>query len=108
MGVPPEMTLYFANLEDAAREHESWNSDPRAGMVLTADIDTMSTLAERVPIAEVNLGGIHHAPSRTQRLRYVFLSPDEERALRDLAGRGVTIFAQDVPGGKPVPLEELL
>jgi mannose/fructose/N-acetylgalactosamine-specific phosphotransferase system component IIB len=56
----------------------------------------------------VNLGGIHHKTGRTQRLQYVFLTPDEESALRALAARGVTISAQDVPGGKPVPLEELL
>ena len=108
MGVPPEMTLYFATVDDAVREHARWEGDPRTGIVLTADIDTMSLLAARVSIAEVNLGGIHHAPARTQRLRYVFLSADEERALRALADRGVEITAQDVPGGKAVSLEELL
>lgn len=108
MGVPPEMTLYFATVDDAVREYAGWENDPRAGIVLTADIDTMSRLAAQVPIAEVNVGGIHHAPARTQRLRYVFLSADEERALRALADRGVKISAQDVPGGKAVTLEELL
>lgn len=108
MGVPPEMTLYFADVAGAAREHAGWAGDPRPGIVLTADIDTMSRLAERVPVTEVNLGGIHHKPGRTQRLRYVFLSPEEERALRELADRDVKISAQDVPGGKPVALEELL
>lgn len=108
MGVPPEMTLYFATVDDAVRDYAGWENDARTGIVLTADIDTMSRLAANVPITEVNLGGIHHAPARTQRLRYVFLSQDEERALRALAGRGVTISAQDVPGGKTIPLEEIL
>ena len=108
MGVPPEMTLYFATVDEAMRAYADWESDPRTGIVLTADIETMSRLAAGVPIAEVNLGGIHHAPSRTQRLRYVFLSDEEERALRSLADRGVKISAQDVPGGKAVPLEEIL
>ena len=41
------------------------------------------------------------------------LGPEPLRAaelgeLRALAARGVTISAQDVPGGKPVPLGELL
>lgn len=107
MGIPPEMTLYFATVEDAAREHGQWESDPRRGIVLTGDIETMRRLAERVAIAEVNLGGIHHAQGRTQRLRYVFLSPEEERSLRLLADQGVRISAQDVPGGKPVALEDL-
>jgi PTS system mannose-specific IIB component/fructoselysine and glucoselysine-specific PTS system IIB component len=41
-------------------------------------------------------------------MRYVFLSPDEERQLRALEARGVTITAQDVPGAKPIPLDEML
>src|SRR5688500_7597098 len=104
MGVPPEMTLYFADVAAAEREHPAWESDPRPGILVTADIDTMSRLAARVPVKEVNLGGIHHAPGRTQRLRYVFLSPEEEQALRALAGSGVRVSAQDVPGGKAVEL----
>ncbi len=108
MGVPPEMTLYFADVEAAARQHALWESDPRPGIVLAADIDTMRRLAALVAIAEVNVGGIHHAPGRTQRLRYVFLSQDEERSLRALADTGVRVSAQDVPGGKTVELEELL
>lgn len=108
MGVPPEMTLYFADVEAAAREHPRWEADPRPGIVLSADIDTMGRLAARAPIAEVNVGGIHHAPGRTQRLRYVFLGPEEESALRALAATGVRISAQDVPGAKSVELEALL
>lgn len=108
MGVPPEMTLYFADVASAEREHPRWESDERAGIVLTADIGTMARLAAKAPISEVNLGGIHHAPGRTQRLRYVFLSPEEEQALRALADRGVKISAQDVPGGEPVELGDLL
>lgn len=108
MGVPPEMTLYFADVGTAAREHPAWESDPRPGILVTADIDTMRRLAARAPVAAVNLGGIHHAAGRTQRLRYVFLSPEEEEALRALAATGVEVSAQDVPGGKAVALEDLL
>jgi PTS system mannose-specific IIB component/fructoselysine and glucoselysine-specific PTS system IIB component len=38
----------------------------------------------------------------------VFLSPDEEQALRGLALRGAVVTAQDVPAARAVPLEELL
>jgi mannose/fructose/N-acetylgalactosamine-specific phosphotransferase system component IIB len=59
-------------------------------------------------IASVNIGGVHHSPGRTGRLRYVFLTPDEEARLRSIAALGVDVTAQDVPGARPVPLEELL
>jgi len=52
------------------------------------------------------LGGIHHQPGRSQRLRYVYLSDSEAVKLKELAGQGIEITAQDVPTARPVPLEE--
>lgn len=109
MGVPPEMELYFAGVDDAARSHEAWEADPRAGILLTPDLDTMERLLERVPgIRSVNLGGIHHRPGRVQRLRYVYLTDAEEARLRRIRAGGVDVTAQDVPTARPVPLNELL
>ena len=59
-------------------------------------------------ISRVNLGGIHYRAGRTQRLRYIFLAPDEEQALRDLAARGISVTAQDVPAARPIPLDDVL
>jgi PTS system mannose-specific IIB component/fructoselysine and glucoselysine-specific PTS system IIB component len=68
----------------------------------------MRRLVEAGGITSINLGGIHHRAGRTQRLRYVFLNDEEEMALRDIATRGVGISAQDVPGARPVPLDDIL
>jgi len=109
LGVPPGMDVYFATVDEAARNHQHYERDPRAGILLTGDIATMRRLVERVAsIRAVNLGGIHHRPGRTQRLRYVFLAPDEELALRDLVRRGLAVTAQDVPAARPIPLEDAL
>jgi mannose/fructose/N-acetylgalactosamine-specific phosphotransferase system component IIB len=59
-------------------------------------------------VRDVNVGGIHHRAGRVQHLRYVFLSPEEEAALRELAEHGAVVTAQDVPAARAVPLEELL
>ena len=108
MGVPPEMDVYFHNAEDAARALADYRADSRQGIVLTGDIPTMRRLVESAHIDAVNVGGIHFRAGRTQRLRYVFLSPDEEQELRDLAAKGARVSAQDVPGARPVPLDDLL
>jgi mannose/fructose/N-acetylgalactosamine-specific phosphotransferase system component IIB len=109
MGVPPHMDVYFASVAEAAGQLEHWRADRRPGILLTGDIGTMCRLIERTNgIRAVNLGGIHHRAGRLQRLRYVFLAPDEERALRELAARGVAVSAQDVPAARPVPLSDLL
>jgi PTS system mannose-specific IIB component/fructoselysine and glucoselysine-specific PTS system IIB component len=108
MGVPPEMDVYFLSIDDAVRQLDSYRKDSRHGILLTGDVETMLRLVAAGGIASVNLGGIHHRAGRTQRLRYIFLNAQEENALRTLAARGVDVSAQDVPGARPVPLDDLL
>ena len=109
MGVPPEMDVYFSTPDDASRQLDQWQADQRPGILLTGDIETMRRLIELCPsIKTVNLGGIHHRAGRTLKLRYVYLSPQEEEALRKLEKGGVAVTAQDVPSARAVPLEDVL
>lgn len=108
MGVPPEMDVYFLNVSTAIAELPRLRQDTRQGILLTGDIETMRQLVEAGGITSINLGGIHHRTGRTQRLRYVFLNNDEESALREIATLGVAVSAQDVPGARPVPLDDIL
>jgi PTS system mannose-specific IIB component/fructoselysine and glucoselysine-specific PTS system IIB component len=108
MGVPPEMEVYFHSADDAIAKLSKYQADSRRGLLLTGDIATMRKLVEGAHIDAVNVGGIHSKAGRTQRLRYVFLSPDEEQQLRDLAARGAKVTAQDVPGARPVSLDDLI
>jgi len=108
MGVPPEMEVYFHTATDAIAAIPRYRADSRRGLLLTGDIATMRQLVDGAGITAVNVGGIHSRADRTQRLRYVFLSPEEERALRELAERGAGVTAQDVPGARPVSLADLL
>jgi len=109
MGVPPEMDVHFDTVDGAAEKLAVYQRDERRGALLTGDIATMARLIELTgSITRVNLGGIHHRSGRTQRLRYVFLAPDEEQALRALASRGVDVSAQDVPAARPLALNEVL
>lgn len=109
MGVPPEMDVFFNDVAAAARDYRRYALDARPGILLTGDIDTMQRLADRVPsLRTVNLGGIHHRAGRTQRLRYVFLTPAEEQSLLALQRRGVHVTAQDVPAARPLSLDAVL
>jgi PTS system mannose-specific IIB component/fructoselysine and glucoselysine-specific PTS system IIB component len=108
MGVPPEMDVFFHTTADAIGAIPKYRADPRPGLLLTGDIATMRRLVDDAGVKEVNVGGIHSGAGRTQRLRYVFLSPDEESQLRDLAARGAEVTARDVPGARPVTLDDLL
>ena len=110
MGVPPEMSVYFYGVDAAATQLPALQRDERPGIVLVGDVDTMCRLVSQAngSIRTVNVGGVHHSPGRTPRLRYVFLTPAEEDGLRQIAKLGVEVTAQDVPSTRPMPLEELL
>jgi mannose/fructose/N-acetylgalactosamine-specific phosphotransferase system component IIB len=109
MAVPPEMDIYFADVQTAINEHQRYASDPRPGILIAGDIDSMYRLVKHVKaIGSVNLGGIHHRAGRSEKLRYVFLTPGEEHQLRELEAAGVEVTAQDVPTSPAVPLPEVL
>jgi mannose/fructose/N-acetylgalactosamine-specific phosphotransferase system component IIB len=109
MGVPPEMEIRFADVATAVRDHALYSSDPRRSIILTGNVATMRALLRgldsRTP---VNIGGLHHRPGRAQKLRYVFLTPEEEIELREMTANGVKVTAQDVPSARPIPMEEIL
>jgi PTS system mannose-specific IIB component/fructoselysine and glucoselysine-specific PTS system IIB component len=110
MGVPPEMSVHFVTVEDAAERLDEFERNPQPGIVLVGDIGTMARLVKAAPgrIRAVNIGGVHHSPGRTGRLRYVFLTAAEEDGLRAIEALNVEVTAQDVPTTRPVPLSELL
>ncbi len=107
MGVPPHIEVVFASRAEAARRLHEWQADPRVGILLAGDIDTIAALgAGGNEVKRINVGGIHHADGRSERLRYVFLTDAEVAQLKRLAASGVEITAQDVPTARAVPLAE--
>jgi len=106
--VPPEVEVFFASVIDAVRLAPEWRSDPRPGILLTADIATMVAFRQKAPpVEEVNLGGLHHKPGRSPRLPFVYLTDDEFKSLEALQASGTRVTAQDLPTAAAVPLEAL-
>lgn len=108
MGVPSSIEVVFASVEEARRRIPEWETDPRVGILLAGDIDTITALVAGGNIPRVNIGGIHHRTGRSERLRYVYLTDEEAAKLRRLASDGVEVTAQDVPTARAVPIGEFL
>jgi len=107
MGVPAGIDVVFASTAEALKCLPDWQRDARAGLLVAGDIDTLATLAsDSRHVPRINLGGLHHRPGRSPRLRYVYLSDAEAAQLKALAARGIKVTAQDVPTAAPVPLED--
>jgi PTS system mannose-specific IIB component/fructoselysine and glucoselysine-specific PTS system IIB component len=110
LGLPDTASAEFLTVGDAKSRLTDLDDDPRKTVVLTRTIAAMVGLAERDGLRgrEVNIGGLHHAAGRTERVPYVFLTQDEEESLQALADEGVEISARDLPGTRAIALEALL
>jgi len=108
MGVPEGMAIEFSSVADAADAFARWNADRDRTMLLVGTVDTLVRLSAVAPVERVNLGGIHQAEGRRERLPYVFLSDAEAGQLASLAEHGMDITAQALPTNPPVPLEDLI
>jgi mannose/fructose/N-acetylgalactosamine-specific phosphotransferase system component IIB len=110
LGLPADTTAEFASVADARARLDEWRDSPERVIVLARDAVTMARLGRDGLLQgmEVNIGGIHHAPDRREVLPYVFLSERDEEVLRELAGEGADVSARDLPGGRRVPLAQLL
>ena len=107
MGVPPEIEVVFASTAEAVERLPDWERDQRVGILVAGEIATLVALSGNSHrVGRVNVGGLHHRPGRSERLRYVYLSDAEAAQLKTLAARGVEVTAQDVPTAAPVPLED--
>jgi mannose/fructose/N-acetylgalactosamine-specific phosphotransferase system component IIB len=110
MAVPDEVEVIFATTSEAIAHLPEWSADPRSGILLTADLATMAALHDALPalVRRINLGGLHHRPGRAERLRYIYLTEDDEALLRRLGSEGTEITAQDLPTAAAVNLAALL
>lgn len=106
MAVPEGVEIVFARTDEAVGLLPAWAADPRSGILLTGDLDTMAALHRAAPeiVHRINLGGIHHRADRHERLRYLYLSPAEETLLAEMQESGAEITAQDLPTTPPLSM----
>lgn len=110
LGLPPEIASEFTTIAAARAAIGTWQQNRERVILLTRDAQTMLRLATGGLLrnADVNIGGIHHAPGRRQVLPYVYLSAAEETALRQLVAEGARVAARDLPNARGVPVEQML
>ncbi len=110
LGLPDAATAVFMTVQEARVRLGEIDADDRPTVVLTRTVGAMAGLAEGDVLRgrEVNVGGLHHAAGRTERIPYVFLGQAEAEGLQALADEGVEVSARDLPGSRAVDLETLL
>jgi PTS system mannose-specific IIB component/fructoselysine and glucoselysine-specific PTS system IIB component len=110
LSLPEGVTADFVGVSDAPKVLPTWQEEAQRSVLLTRDVQTMLRIAELGLLggASVNVGGIHHAPGRTQVRSYLFLDDDDRKRLQRMEQLGVTVTARDLPDSVRVPLATLL
>lgn len=110
LGLPDDLGAEYVALADAGEALDRWRRDADRTIVLVRDITALERIADFVQSVdgEVNLGGVHHSPGKTEVLPYLFLGPEDRASLRRLSDSGIEISARDVPGARRIGVAELL
>lgn len=110
MAAPDGLDVNFVTLAEAETSLPRWAGESIRTIVLTGDLATMTTLQHAHPtlVTAINLGGIHHQPGRTEKLRYLYIGPEEQASLSALQQSGANVTAQDLPTSPAVDLRDLL
>jgi mannose/fructose/N-acetylgalactosamine-specific phosphotransferase system component IIB len=110
IGLPPDLPADFVTVEQALERFGEWRDQTERVILLARNVATVARLNRDRLLRgiDINVGGIHHAPERRERLPYVYLSDDEAAVLREIAASGAAVSARDLPGARHVPLDQLL
>ena len=74
-------------------------------ILLTGSAGEMAEMVRLgAPLGRINLGGLHFKPGKVEMLPWVYLDNQDLVALRRLLEMGLELSAQQVPGGREVPI----
>jgi PTS system mannose-specific IIB component/fructoselysine and glucoselysine-specific PTS system IIB component len=110
LSLPEQVVAEFVSVAEAERHFPEWKEEEVKSVLLTRDLETMLRLAESGLLEgeAVNVGGIHHAPGRTQVCSYVYLDDEDRGRLQRMDELGVKVAARDLPDSVRVSHSALL
>jgi mannose/fructose/N-acetylgalactosamine-specific phosphotransferase system component IIB len=107
--VPPQLKASFLTLEETAAQIRSGAFKDESVVLLFESVaDAHSVTEAGVHFDEINVGGLHYREGARELLPFVYVSDDDRRLLKDLAGKGVKLIAQDIPGNPAINLVPLV
>jgi mannose/fructose/N-acetylgalactosamine-specific phosphotransferase system component IIB len=109
MSLPPEVELVVAGVEESARLLTRDEAGARKCiLIVRTPAEAVRLVEAGVPLAAVNVGGMHFAEGKVRLLPYVYVDRRDVEALGRLASWNVRLTAQDVPGNPNYDVVKLL
>ena len=103
--VPPGIKVSVLSIAGAASLLASQECTGDRAILLTGSAGEMAELVRLgAPLGCINLGGSHFSPGKVEMLPWVYLDRQDLVALRRLLEMGIKLSAQQVPGGREVPI----
>ena len=110
LALPADTEVAFVTVEQARVQIPALESEGARAVVLMRGVRAAHDLALEGVLEglELNLGGLHHKEGCTRCRGYIHLSEEDQRMLKAIGDRGVTVSGQDLPASPKVLLAELL
>ncbi len=106
--VPQEVEFKIFNTANLKDEIDN-NLLDKPGMVLVkSPSEILSLLEAGIKIKKVHLGGLHFKPGRSQYCEFIFLSPKEVEAIREILSYDTAVMVQSLPNRREIPVEKLI
>ena len=95
---PQGIKLVIKTVDDSIKAIKSGATDKYKLFIVTGNVKDAKRICDEIPeIKSINLGGIKNREGTRQVSQAVFLLPEEEDMLHELAARGIELEIRQVP-----------
>lgn len=109
MATPPGVTPYFLTVEDAVEKILKDTYKNKKVMILVKGPAELSALLDKgIAMSEVNIGNQRSGENKIQLASQMFATKEELNLWKQISDKGVKLYAQGVPGGAYLNVNEAL
>lgn len=109
MATPPGVTPYFLTVEDAAEKILNDTYKNKKVMILVKGPKELLALLEKgIEMSEVNIGNQRSGENKIQLASQMFATEEELNLWKQISNKGIKLYAQGVPGGAYLNVNEAL
>lgn len=109
MATPPGVTPYFLTVDDAAEKILNNTYKNKKVMILVKGPVELAALLEKgIEMIEVNIGNQRSGENKIQLATQMFATKEELELWKQFSNKGIKLYAQGVPGGAYVNVNEAL
>lgn len=109
MATPPGVTPYFLTIDDAAEKILNDTYKNKKVMILVKGPVQLAALLDKgIEMSEVNIGNQRSGENKLQLASQMFATKEELDIWKQISDKGIKLYAQGVPGGAYVNVNEAL